>query len=168
MFTPEAYIASCRLTLTAPSNQPGFGEVDNNPNTTAQRTACLLLKVMFKSADYQNHASASLKYHPVSKRKTPPQSNACHHPRNEQARRRPVQPPGSNTRVCLDLVSKIFVCQKLLYVVYVWIDVVVLKLIPPGEEAPKRRRGKVGPRRCRGYADGQGAIGGCGRAHLHG
>ena len=34
--------------------------------------------------------------------------NACHPPRNRQLRRRPVQPPGLNTRVCLDFVCITF------------------------------------------------------------
>ena len=46
--------------------------------------------------------------------KTSLQSNAHHPTRNGQARRRPVEPSGSNTRLCLVLVSKTFIFQKLL------------------------------------------------------
>ena len=43
-----------------------------------------------------------------SKTRISPQSNARHVPKNGQARRRPLKPPGSNTRFCLD-----FVCTTL-------------------------------------------------------
>ena len=86
----------------------------------------LLLKVMFKSVVYQKHSSFGS--HRSVQMKISPQSIARHPPGNGQARRRLVQLPGSNTKVCLDFVSKTFICRKLLYVVY-WIDVVVLKLI---------------------------------------
>ena len=51
--------------------------------------------------------------------KTSPQNNARHPPRNGQARRRPVQLPGSNTRVSLDFIFKTLICPKLLYVAHV-------------------------------------------------
>ena len=45
-----------------------------------------------------------LGYHPAPKRKSPHKATLLHPPRSRQARRQPVVPPGSNTRVCLDLV----------------------------------------------------------------
>ena len=76
--------------------------------------------------------------------KTPPQSNECHPPRNKQARRRPVQSPEPNTRVYLNLVSKTFICQKLLYVAYVWIDVVVFIFISSVGQKFRRGGGRKG------------------------
>ena len=40
-----------------------------------------------------------------SKTRTSLQNKACHVSKNGQARRRLVEPPGSNTKVCLDFVS---------------------------------------------------------------
>ena len=82
---------------------------------------------MLKSSAYQKRSS--LKYHRSVQINTSPQSNARHPARSRQARRRHVQPPGWNTRFCLDFVSKAFIFQKLLYVTYGWVDAVVLKVI---------------------------------------
>ena len=45
---------------------------------------------------------------------TTPRSSVRHLSRNGQARRRSVEPPGSNTMVCLDFVFKTFIFHKLL------------------------------------------------------
>ena len=90
---PAASIASCRLTLTAPSNQPGFGKIiaiNRNTYGTTNRLSAL-------ESDVQVHRlpKNTLQSQIPSgiQTKTPPQSNARHPPRNGQARRRPVQPP---------------------------------------------------------------------------
>ena len=94
------------------SNQPGCGE------TTINRNTYKLLVLFSEKMIFRGHPSAKKRsshgYHPAPDSKTCPQSNARQAPKNRQARRRPAKPPGSNTRVCLDFVSKTFNFQKLL------------------------------------------------------
>ena len=71
----------------------------DQPQYIRHNKSLVLLKVMFKSSNYQKRSG--LGYHRSLQTKTPPQSNARHPPRKEQARRRPVQP-----RFCLGFVSK--------------------------------------------------------------
>ena len=78
-------------------------------------------KIMFQVLRLPKNAPARVPS--GTQTKTSAQSNARHSSRTGQARRRPVQPPGSNTRVYLDFVSETFIFQKLLYVVAYWIDV---------------------------------------------
>ena len=54
-------------------------------------------------------------------------------------------PPESNTRVCLNFVSMIFLCQKLLYVAYVWVAIVVLTFLSSVGQKLQRKcgRGKI-------------------------
>ena len=54
---------------------------------------------------------------------TSPQSIAHHTPKNGQAHRQPLKPPGSNIRVCIDFVCKIFIFQKILKYVAYWFEV---------------------------------------------
>ena len=70
-----------------------------------------------------------------------PRSNARRPPRNGRSRRRPEHPPESNTRFCLNHVSMTFLCPKLLYVAYVWMDVAALKLIFLVGQKRQRRDG---------------------------
>ena len=89
--------------LTALLNQTGFGEAAINRNYTygiSNRLSSLNSGVQVRRLP---KTRSSLRYHMASKRK-PLHTNVRHPPRNGQARRRPVEPLGSNIRVCLDFV----------------------------------------------------------------
>ena len=112
-FIPTVHIASCHRTLTASSNQPGCGETAINRNMFGVTDRLYLSRKMIfpvillpKTLQPRVPSGAQTK--------TSAQSNARHVPINGQARRRPVESPRSNTRVCLDFVSKTFIFQKLL------------------------------------------------------
>ena len=115
------------LSLTVWHFQTGIAA--ENQRLTAIRKSCLYLtpendipRIFFCQNTLKIATSRSLT-------RTSPQNNACHVPKNGQARRRPVEPPRSKIRVCLDFVfitlrqkgagSWLFLREKLLkYEVY--------------------------------------------------
>ena len=99
-FIPGVSTASCRLTLTAPSNQPGFVEIAINRNLLENYA-----QVLRPTKTLQPRITSQRTNQP------PPRSNARRPLRNRQSRRRPEQPPGSNTKVCLGSVSMTFLQQ---------------------------------------------------------
>ena len=114
-----------------PSNVAGsleatwlWGDSDQPQYVRYNKYLGSLGKMMYKSSAYRKHPS--LGYHCSFQTNTSSQNNSRHSPRNGQAHRWPVQPPGPNIRVCLGFVFKTFIYQKLLHVAY-WINVVVLK-----------------------------------------
>ena len=113
----------------------GFGEIAicrNNIRRTKSRD--FFLKMMLKS--YAQQKRSSLKYYPASKR-TLPRSNASRPPRNGQPCRRPEQPPGSNTRVCLNFVCMTFLQERRAS----WLNFVQLdSLLGLFAEAPRKKR----------------------------
>ena len=132
-FIPAASIAACRLTFAAPSHQPGFGEtsIDRNTYGITNFLTSLENDVQVRRL---SKARSILGYHRSVQTNISPQSNVCHPPRNGQACRRPAQPPGLNTRVCLGFIPKtLFIFQKLLYVAY-WIGVVLNFIYSVGQK----------------------------------
>ena len=88
----------------------GFGEIMiycNNVRRT--KLLALLLENGVEPPPYKNVPASDT----IARFQTNlPRSNARRPSGNGQARRRPVQPPGSNTRVCLDFVSVAFFQQE--------------------------------------------------------
>ena len=101
---PAAFIAASRLTFLVSSKQPGYREtaIDRNTLGMADRL-CLSRKMIFQ-------VILLLKNAPILGTIWRPNENIPtkqrDRPRNGQARRRPVEPPGSNTRVCLIFVHR--------------------------------------------------------------
>ena len=91
---PPAPIAACRLTLTTPRIRLTSG---GKPQSTAYvRIACpLFRKMMFRVMHIPKTLQPWVPFEVQSR--TSPQSNARHVPKNGRARRRPVEPPESNT-----------------------------------------------------------------------
>ena len=79
-------------------NQPGCGENSDGPQYV--RVTCTSLAKMILRGPYSAKKRSRL---PTAGAKTErsPQNNVRHLSKNGQARRRPVGPSGSNTRVCL-------------------------------------------------------------------
>ena len=119
-FITIAHIASCRRTLTDPRISLASEGIALSRNTY-ESLVFSFGKWHFKPFLCQKMFRPRVPS--GAQTKTSPQSNAYHVPKNGQARRRPVELPGSNTRGCLDFDSKAFIFQKLLYVAY-WIDFV--------------------------------------------
>ena len=97
---------------------------------------------MLKSYAQQKYASASDTI--TAFERTPLRSNVHHPPRKGQSRRRPEQPPESNTRVCLDFDSMTSIYHKLLYMANAWIDAIVIKLTSSvGQKFQRGEGGKM-------------------------
>ena len=95
-----------RLTLTTPSNQPGFGKIAISRNTygVMNHLSSLENDVQVLRLPITLHTRILLQHpneNPSTKQRAPPSQK-------RQVRRQPVQPPGSSTSVFLDFGSKTF------------------------------------------------------------
>ena len=107
--------ASCRITLTAHTNQllfSGFREIKIYRNKrTAYQISCPFLERGCCIPPFNKNPQASNAILEASQT-NPPQTNACLPPRNGQPRKRPEYPPGSNTEFFLNFVSLAFLQHK--------------------------------------------------------
>ena len=105
----------------------GFGEITIYQNNVWRTKLLALLEE--DNAVFRLTKTPKLRIPSQHPKRTLPGSNTCCPPRNWQPSRLPENPPGSNTRVCLDFVYMTFLCHKMLYLANVRIAVVVLKFL---------------------------------------
>ena len=110
---PAAFIAASRLTYPASSKQSGCRSTAIGCNTFGVTNRMYLSrKMIFPVTLLPKTAPASGTIRGPNKNL--PTKQSAHPPKNGQARRQSIEPPESNTRVCLGFVSKTFFFQKLL------------------------------------------------------